>query len=67
MTLVDHINKLLKYKIKLIDKFSIDGDFIESQAFAYLSIRSFLKKTISYPGTTNVNIPVTAGDIIKNY
>ena len=67
ITLVNHIKKLLKYKIKLIDEFSIDGDFIESQAFAYLSIRSYLKKPISYPSTTKVNIPVTGGEIIINY
>ena len=66
-TLVNHIKKLLKYKIKLIDEFNIDGDFIESQAFAYLSIRSYLKKTISYPSTTNVTYPVTGGEIKENY
>ena len=57
----------MKYEIKLIDDFNIDGDFIESQAFAYLSIRSYLKKPISYPSTTKVNIPVTGGEIIINY
>jgi len=67
LTLVNHIKKLLKYKIKLIDEFNIDGDFIESQAFAYLSIRSYLKKIISYPNTTNVLNPVTGGEIKKNY
>ena len=66
-TLVNHIKKLLKYKIKLIDEFNIDGDFIESQAFAYLSIRSYLKKLISYPNTTNVLNPVTGGEIKINY
>ena len=63
LTLVNHIKKLLKFKIKLIDEFNIDGDFIESQAFAYLSIRSYLKKPISYPSTTNVSSPVTGGEI----
>ena len=27
--------------LKLIDDYGIDGDFVESQAFAYLAIRSF--------------------------
>ena len=67
LTLVNHLKNLIKYEIKLIDDFNIDGDFIESQAFAYLSIRSYLKKPISYPGTTNVNIPVTGGEIKINY
>ena len=67
LALVNHIKKLLKYKIKLIDEFSVDGDFIESQAFAYLSIRSYLNKIISYPSTTNVLTPVTGGEMIINY
>ena len=67
MTLVNHLKNLIKDEIKLIDDFNIDGDFIESQAFAYLSIRSYLKKLISYPSTTKVNIPVTGGEIIINY
>ena len=67
MTLVKHLKKLLKYNIKLIDDYNVDGDFIESQAFAYLSIRSFLKKPISYPSTTNVLEPLTGGEIKINY
>ena len=66
-TLINHLKKLLKYNIKLIDEFNFDGDFIESQAFAYLSIRSLLKKPISYPSTTNVLAPVTGGEIKVNY
>ena len=50
-----------------IDDFKVDGDFVESQAFAYLAIRSYLNKTISYPKTTNVNKPCSGGVLIKNY
>ena len=51
--------------IQLIDNFGIDGDFIESQAFAYLAIRSYLKLPISFPETTGVKKPCTGGVIIK--
>ena len=51
----------------LIDDYKIDGDFIESQAFAYLAIRSYLKKIISFPGTTGCKYICTGGIIIKNY
>ena len=51
----------------LIDDYNIDGDFIESQAFAYLAIRSFLKKIISFPKTTNVKKPSLGGILIENY
>jgi len=52
-------------KINNIDNYNINGDFIESQAFAYLAIRSFLKKPISFPNTTGVKKPISGGDIIK--
>jgi len=52
-------------RIKLIDEYKIDGDFVESQAFAYLATRSFLKLPISFPETTGVNEPSTGGIIIK--
>ena len=34
---------------QLIDDHGIDGDFIESQAFAFLAIRTILKMPISFP------------------
>ena len=52
-------------RIKLIDEYKIDGDFVESQAFAYLAIRSYLKLPLSYPETTGVNKPSTGGIIVK--
>ena len=52
-------------RLKLIDEYKIDGDFVESQAFAYLATRSFLKLPISFPETTGVNVPCTGGIIIK--
>ena len=50
--------------IKLIDDFGIDGDFVESQAFAYLAIRSYLKLPISLPHTTGCKKPCTGGVVI---
>ena len=53
--------------VKLIDNYGIDGDFVESQAFAYLAIRSFLKLPISFPNTTGCKKPCTGGVLVKNY
>ena len=50
-----------------IDEHGLYGDFIESQAFAYLAIRSFLNLPISFPETTGCKKPCTGGVIIKNY
>ena len=52
-------------RIKLIDEYGVDGDFVESQAFAYLAIRSYLKLPISFPETTGVKKPCTGGVIVK--
>ena len=65
--LIELIEKKIKNKIKLIDDFGIDGNFIESQAFAYLAIRSFLKLPISFPETTGCEKPCTGGIIVKNF
>ena len=53
--------------VKLIDDYGIDGDFVESQAFAYLAIRSFLKLPISFPNTTGCKKPCTGGVLVKNF
>ncbi len=66
-TLIQNLKSLLKKNICDIDKFNYDGDFIESQAFAYLAIRSYLKKNISFPSTTKVSKPISGGETFKNY
>ena len=43
---------------------NLNGDFIESQAFAYLAVRSFLKLPISFPETTGCKKPCTGGIIV---
>ena len=67
LSLMESIRKRLPKNIslKIIDDYKIDGDFIESQAFAYLAIRSFLSKPISFPNTTGVSKPMTGGRLIK--
>ena len=65
--LTENLKNLLKKNIFYIDDFNFDGDFIESQAFAYLAIRSYLKKNISFPNTTKVSKPITGGEIFKNF
>jgi len=53
--------------IKDIDDYNFDGNFIESQAFAYLAIRSFLKLPISFPSTTRCKKIISGGDILQNF
>ena len=69
LTLIERIKlrTLKNLVIQPIDDYSVNGDFVESQAFAYLAIRSYLKLPISFPSTTGCNEPVTGGVIIKNF
>ena len=53
--------------IQSIDDYGIDGDYVESQAFAYLAIRSFLKLPITFPSTTGCKEPTNGGIIVKNF
>jgi anhydro-N-acetylmuramic acid kinase len=61
----ERLKKLSNITISKIDNYKINGDFIESQAFAYLATRSFLKKPITFPETTGVTRPISGGDFIE--
>ena len=69
--LLERIKKNLEsYKnldIELIEKYKINGDFVESQAFAYLAIRTIKNLSISFPSTTRCPKPLTGGKIIENF
>ena len=54
-------------EIKYIDDYNFDGNFIESQAFAYLAIRSYLNLPISFPSTTRCKKVISGGVIQKNF
>ncbi len=54
------------FNLRLIDDYKINGDFIESQAFAFLAIRSILGLPISFPNTTGCKSPSIGGEIINN-
>ena len=64
--LIERIKKKTGCKIESIDNLDIDGDFVESQAFAYLAIRSYLSLPITFPTTTGCKKPCTGGIIVKN-
>ena len=65
--LIERIEKKIKGKIERIDNLEINGDFVESQAFAYLAVRSYLKLPISFPETTGCREPCTGGVLAKNF
>ena len=62
--LIETIQKKIKGTIRTVDSLGIDGGYIESQAFGYLAVRSFLNLPISFPETTGCKKAVTGGEII---
>ena len=68
-TLIDRIKKHCGNEVKFetTDDYGVDGDFVESQAFAFLAIRSFFKLPISFPNTTGCKLPSTGGVLVKNF
>ena len=68
-TLIDRIKKHCGNEVKFetTDDYGVDGDFVESQAFAFLAIRSCFKLPISFPNTTGCKSPSTGGVLVKNF
>ena len=50
-----------------VEEHGINGDFVESQAFGYLAIRSILNLPISFPNTTGCKKPISGGEIVQNF
>ena len=63
----DYLSRKQNISLNSIDDYSFNGDYIESQAFGYLSIRSFLNLPISYPKTTGCKTPTVGGELVKNF
>ena len=59
--------EIIKRAIVELDKYEINGDYIESQAFAFLAIRSVENMPISFPSTTRCQKSSTGGTIVKNF
>ena len=60
-------NNFEELSLDPIEKYQIDGDFIESQAFAFLAIRSFEGMPISFPSTTRCKKASTGGVLVENF
>ena len=71
IALIDCIKENLDNKnnfiLDNIDNYGFNGDYIESQAFGYLAIRSFLDLPISFPNTTGCAKPTVGGKLVKNF
>tara|TARA_B100000575_G_C23074656_1_gene618988 strand:+ start:35 stop:1180 length:1146 start_codon:yes stop_codon:yes gene_type:complete len=66
-TVNKYLNKSENINLENIDNFNQNGDFIESQAFGFLAIRSYLGLPITFPETTRCHKPLTGGCVVKNF
>ena len=68
-TLIERIKRDSHNKLNFetTDAYGVDGDFVESQAFAYLAIRSFLNLPITFPNTTGCELPSSGGILANNF
>ena len=48
------------------EDYNLNGDFIESQAFGYIAVRSVLSLPISFPSTTGCMAPCSGGEVINS-
>ena len=69
--LIDSIKTYLKNEnnisVEIIDNYNFKGDYIESQAFGYLAIRSFLNLPISFNSTTGCKEFTVGGKLAENF
>ena len=63
----DYLSHKKNISLSSIDDYNLDGDYIESQAFGYLAIRSFLNLPISFPQTTGCEVPTVGGKLVENF
>ena len=69
--LINSIKKYLsnqdKINLEIIDDYDLNGDHLESQAFGFLAIRSFLNLPISFSTTTGCNGFSVGGKLVENF
>ncbi|MDA9933858.1 anhydro-N-acetylmuramic acid kinase [Candidatus Pelagibacter sp.] len=63
----DYLKSKQNISLNSIEEYNLNGDYVESQAFGYLAIRSFLNLPISYPKTTGCQTPTIGGSLVKNF
>jgi len=59
------LKEITSFNITKIDDFGINGDLLESEAFAYLAARTIKKLPLSLMTTTGVKKPLTGGILYK--
>ncbi|MEL6225972.1 MAG: anhydro-N-acetylmuramic acid kinase, partial [Pseudomonadota bacterium] len=59
------LTETLGVAVEMAEAIGFDGDTIEAEAWAYISVRAKRGLPISYPGTTGAPHPMTGGVIAR--
>ena len=69
--LINHIKNYISNEnnisLEIIEDYNFNGDYIESQAFAFLAIRSFLNLPISFSTTTGCKGSTVGGKLAESF
>ena len=63
----NYLSNVNNITLESIDNYNLNGDYIESQAFAFLAIRSFLNLPISFSTTTGCKEFTVGGKLVENF
>ena len=63
----NYLTKKNKINLEIIDNYNLNGDYVESQAFGFLAIRSFLNLPISFSATTGCTGSSLGGILEQNF
>jgi len=63
----ENLNNKNNFILDNIDNYGFNGDYIESQAFAFIAIRSFLNLPISFSTTTGCKEFTVGGKLVENF
>ena len=63
----NYLERKNNIKLEIVDNYNLNGDYIESQAFGFLAIRSFLNLPISFSTTTGCKEFTVGGKLVENF
>ena len=64
-TLIQMLKNLMPEQIKTGEDVNINNDFVEAELIAYLAARKLFNLPVTFPSTTGVKLPSTAGILLN--
>ena len=65
LTLIQMLKNLMPNQIKTGEDVNINSNFVEAELMAYLAARRLFNLPVTFPSTTGIRLPSTAGILLK--